>query len=119
MQLKPVKIKKELGFPTINEFARNPELLYKNIPSNWLKNKYVAASLAMFVLCWNTSYVQILIKNRIEYVLQQEQKKKSSKKKETKNLKEVKNKEKKDIPDFSFFIEFTSNVWCMSIAPPV
>ncbi len=53
MQLKPVKIKKELGFPTINEFARNPYLLYKNIPSSWLKNKYVAASLAMFVLCGN------------------------------------------------------------------
>jgi len=73
MQLKPVKIKKELGFPTINEFARNPELLYKNIPTSWLKNKYVATSLAMFVLCGNASKSQVDKKENIDFVLQEKQ----------------------------------------------
>ncbi|HPI20300.1 MAG TPA: hypothetical protein PKY56_08010 [Candidatus Kapabacteria bacterium] len=119
MQLKPVKIKKELGFPTINEFAQNPELLYKNIPSSWLKNKYVATSLAMFVLCGNASNAQVPIKNRIDYVLQQEQKEKTSKKKETKKVKEVKKQEKKEITEFSPLIESMGSVGCVSVAPPV
>lgn len=118
MQLKPVKIKKELGFPTIYKFVQNLYLLYKNIPSSWLKNKYVAASLAMFVLCGNAGYAQISTKNQIEYVLQQDQKKKASKKKETKNVKEVKSKEKKKINEFSTF-EYIGSVGCVSVAPPV
>jgi hypothetical protein len=79
MQLKPVKLKKELGFPTINEFAQNPYLLYKNIPSSWLKNKYVAASLAMFVLCGNAGYSQTHTKNQIQYVCSKTKKRKLQK----------------------------------------
>ncbi len=119
MQLKPVKIKKELGFPTINEFAQNPELLYKNIPSSWLKNKYVAASLAMFVLCGNVGNAQVPTKNQIQYVLQQDQKKKTSKKKITQKVKEVKKQERNEIPDTINVIEYSGSVGCVSVAPPV
>jgi hypothetical protein len=108
MQLKPVKTKKELGFPTINEFARNPELLYKNIPSSWLKNKYVAASLAMFVLCGNVGKSQLEKKENIDFVLQEKQNKENQKSK----------KIVKVAPVFAHG-EGSGLTGCMAIAGPV
>jgi hypothetical protein len=51
MKITPVKLKKEPDYPTIREYTDHPELLSKNIPLNWLKNKYIATSLAAFILC--------------------------------------------------------------------
>ncbi len=111
MQLKPVKIKEELGFPTINEFAQNPELLYKNIPSSWLKNKYVAASLAMFVLCGNASKSQVEKKENIDFVLQEKQNKEQNE--EKKISKEV----AKVAPVFAHG-EGSGAIGCIVVSPP-
>ncbi len=112
MQLKPVKIKKELGFPTINEFAQNPELLYKNIPSSWLKNKYVAASLAMFVLCGNASKSQVEKKENIDFVLQEKQNK-------GKNKDKQKSKEIVKVAPVFAHGKGSGLTGCMAIAGPV
>ena len=111
MQLKPVKIKKEPGFPTINKFAQNPELLYKNIPSNWLKNKYVAASLAMFVLCGNEGKGQVEKKENVDLVLQEKQN--SEQNQEKKISKEV----AKVAPIFAHG-EGSGAIGCIAISSP-
>ena len=51
MELKPVKQSRNPGYPTLRSYVENPALLSKNIPLSWIKNKYVAASLAAFILC--------------------------------------------------------------------
>lgn len=54
MEIKPIK-RRQPSYPTLEYFAKNPSLLSKSIPASWLKNKYVATSLATFVLCGNIS----------------------------------------------------------------
>jgi len=51
MEIKPVKIKKKPGYPTIKTFIENPELLSKNVPFAWIRNQYAATTLATFILC--------------------------------------------------------------------
>ena len=50
MQIKPVKQPKQPAYPTFEYYMERPELLYRNMPENWLKNRCVATSLAAFVL---------------------------------------------------------------------
>jgi len=51
MEIKPVKIKRKPGYPTIKTFIENPELLSKNVPFAWIRNQYAATTLATFILC--------------------------------------------------------------------
>ena len=51
MEIKPVKKKKEPNYPTLEFYVKNPEMLSRNIPESWMKNKYVATSIAAFILC--------------------------------------------------------------------
>jgi hypothetical protein len=51
MEIKPVKLKRKPGYPTIKTFVDNPGLLSKNVPFAWIRNQYVATSLATFILC--------------------------------------------------------------------
>lgn len=51
MEIKPVKLKRNPGYPTIKTFAENPALLSKNIPFSWIRNQYAATTLATFILC--------------------------------------------------------------------
>jgi len=51
MEIKPVKLKRKPGYPTIKTFAENPALLSKNIPFSWIRNQYAATTLATFILC--------------------------------------------------------------------
>jgi len=51
MEIKPVKIKKKPGYPTIKTFIEYPELLSKNVPFAWIRNQYAATTLATFILC--------------------------------------------------------------------
>jgi len=51
MEIKPVKIKRKPGYPTIKTFVDNPELLSKNVPFAWIRNQYAATTLATFILC--------------------------------------------------------------------
>jgi len=51
MEIKPVKLKKKPGYPTIKTFIENPELLSKNVPFAWIRNQYAATTLATFILC--------------------------------------------------------------------
>ncbi|NVN94988.1 MAG: hypothetical protein HXX18_06860 [Bacteroidetes bacterium] len=53
MELKAIKKRKAPNYPTIDYFIENPELLSKRIPDKWLKNKYVASSLATFIFLGN------------------------------------------------------------------
>jgi len=50
MEIKSVKNSRQPNYPTIELFVRYPELLARNIPGSWLKNKFVATSLAAFLL---------------------------------------------------------------------
>ena len=50
MEIKPIKNSREPNYPTIELFIKHPELLSKSIPNNWVKNKFVAASLAAFLV---------------------------------------------------------------------
>jgi len=50
MQIKPVKQPKQPAYPTFEYYMERPELLYRNMPESWLKNRCVATSLAAFVL---------------------------------------------------------------------
>ena len=50
MEIKPIKQVKQPNYPTFEYYVEHPELLYRNIPESWLKNKYVAASLGAFIL---------------------------------------------------------------------
>jgi hypothetical protein len=50
MEIKPVNNSKQPNYPTIELFVKHPELLSRNIPGSWLKNKFVATSLAAFLL---------------------------------------------------------------------
>jgi hypothetical protein len=50
MKIKPVKNSQKPNYPTIELYVNHPDLLTKNVPENWLKNTYVASSLAAFVL---------------------------------------------------------------------
>lgn len=51
MEIKPIKKKKEPNYPTLEFYVKNPEMLSRNIPESWMKNKYVATSIAAFILC--------------------------------------------------------------------
>ena len=51
MEIKPVKIKRKPGYPTIKTFVDNPGLLSKNVPFAWIRNQYAATTLATFILC--------------------------------------------------------------------
>jgi len=51
MEIKPVKIKRKPGYPTIKAFIENPVLLSKNVPFAWIRNQYAATTLATFILC--------------------------------------------------------------------
>jgi hypothetical protein len=51
MEIKPVKLKRKPGYPTIKTFIENPELLSKNVPFAWIRNQYAATTLATFILC--------------------------------------------------------------------
>ncbi|NLL28390.1 MAG: hypothetical protein GX259_06310 [Bacteroidales bacterium] len=50
MKIKPVKRAKTPNYPVLEYYINNPELLSKSIPESWIKNKYVATSLATFIL---------------------------------------------------------------------
>lgn len=50
MKIKPVKKAKDPNYPIIDYYIKNPGLLSKNIPESWIRNKYVATSLATFIL---------------------------------------------------------------------
>lgn len=50
MEIKTVNNSRQPNYPTIELFVKYPELLARNIPSSWLKNKFVATSLAAFLL---------------------------------------------------------------------
>ncbi len=50
MKIKSVKQIKRPNYPTLEYYIGNPELLSKSIPESWIRNKYVAASLATFIL---------------------------------------------------------------------
>jgi hypothetical protein len=50
MEIKSVKQSKKPKYPTLEYYIKNPELLSRSIPESWIKNKYVAVSLATFVL---------------------------------------------------------------------
>ena len=50
MEIKPVNNNRHPNYPTIELFIKHPELLLRNIPSSWLKNKFVMTSLAAFLL---------------------------------------------------------------------
>jgi hypothetical protein len=49
MEIKSVKNSLQPNYPTIELFIRHPELLSQHIPGSWLKNKFVATSLAAFL----------------------------------------------------------------------
>ncbi|NWJ50660.1 MAG: hypothetical protein HXX14_07340 [Bacteroidetes bacterium] len=51
MKIKPVKQKREPGYPTIETYIDHPELLSRNIPLAWIKNQYAATTLATFIIC--------------------------------------------------------------------
>jgi len=51
MEIKPVKLKRKPGYPTIKTFVDNPELLSKSVPFAWIRNQYAATTLATFILC--------------------------------------------------------------------
>lgn len=53
MKIKPIKKGKAPNYPTIEHYVEHPELLSKNIPESWMRNKYVATSLATFILLGN------------------------------------------------------------------
>ena len=50
MEIKSINNSKQPNYPTIELFVEHPELLARNIPESWLKNKFVATSLAAFLL---------------------------------------------------------------------
>lgn len=50
MKIKSVKQTKRPNYPTLEFYIENPELLSKSIPESWIRNKYVATSLATFIL---------------------------------------------------------------------
>ena len=50
MEIKPIKNAKQPQYPTIELFIKHPELLSRAVPNNWVKNKFVATSLAAFLL---------------------------------------------------------------------
>lgn len=54
MKIKPVKQTKTPNYPILDHYINNPGLLSKNIPESWIKNKYVATSLATFILFGTT-----------------------------------------------------------------
>lgn len=54
MKIKPVKQAKTPNYPVLDYYINNPGLLSKNIPDSWIKNKYVATSLATFILFGTT-----------------------------------------------------------------
>ena len=51
MEIKPVKLKRKPGYPTIKTFVDNPGLLSKSVPFAWIRNQYAATTLATFILC--------------------------------------------------------------------
>jgi len=50
MEIKSVNNSRQPNYPTIELFIKHPELLSRNIPNSWLKNKFVSTSLAAFLL---------------------------------------------------------------------
>lgn len=50
MKIKSVKLAKKPNYPTLEYYIKNPELLSNSIPESWIRNKYVATSLATFIL---------------------------------------------------------------------
>ena len=48
MEIRPVKQSKKLGYPILECYIENPNMLSRNIPDRWIKNKYVSASLSAF-----------------------------------------------------------------------
>ena len=50
MKMKSVKQIRQPNYPTLEYYTAHPELLYKSMPKSWIKNKYVATSLATFIL---------------------------------------------------------------------
>jgi len=50
MEIKSVNNSRQPNYPTIELFVKHPELLSRNIPNSWLKNKFVSTSLAAFLL---------------------------------------------------------------------
>jgi hypothetical protein len=50
MEIKSVNNTQQPNYPTIELFVEHPELLSRNIPNKWLKNQFVATSLAAFML---------------------------------------------------------------------
>jgi hypothetical protein len=56
MKIKPAKIKR-INYPTLDEVLLSPDLLRKNIPLSWQKNRVLAGALSVFLLsgCNNES----------------------------------------------------------------
>lgn len=113
MKIKPVKKNKTPNYPTLEYYIANPELLSRNIPDRWIKNKYIATYLTIFVLCGNTGCTNKSEANNIEVV--DNQNKKISK------LNPI-NHDKKDFgkvaPIFAHG-EGSGATGCMVISPPV
>ncbi|NDW12704.1 hypothetical protein D0T50_07355 [Bacteroides sp. 214] len=53
MEIKSVNNSRQPNYPTIELFVKHPELLSRNIPNSWLKNRFVTTSLAAFLLSGN------------------------------------------------------------------
>lgn len=50
MKIKSVKKTKMPNYPILDYYIKNPGLLSKNLPESWIRNRYVATSLATFIL---------------------------------------------------------------------
>jgi adenylate kinase family enzyme len=112
MKITPVKSKKEPDYPTIKEYTDHPELLSQNIPLSWIKNKYVATSLAAFILC-GTPKDTDNIKAKPAIVFDESQKNKS--------LEENKSEKKDSVKIAPIFAhgEGSGATGCSVISPPV
>ena len=60
MEIKPINQSKNPNYPILEYYVENPEILARNIPNRWIKNKYIATSISVFVLCGNASCGQKL-----------------------------------------------------------
>ena len=115
MEIKPKKQKKAPPYPILEYYAKNPEMLSKNTPARWIKNKYVATSLAAFVL-FGTA-------NNSQKVISQTDIIENKNSKNDKNIQKIDKKQKKEkvikiAPIFSHG-EGVGAIGCIVENPPV
>ena len=112
MKITPVKSSRTPDYPTLREFSEHPELLSKNVPFRWIKNKYVATSLAAFILC-GTPKDSDNIKAKTSIVFDE-----SMKNKPNDEVKTEKNDSVKIAPIFAHG-EGSGAIGCIVISAPV